>query len=362
MLLSTVAERVYWIGRYVERAEATARLVKVHTELFLDLPRAAGLQWRPLLEVTGSGSSFDRYRADRPPGLAAGEAAGGAAGDAVESEEEVVHFLLAERASPVSVLMSIDSARTNMRANRPVLPRMAWEVLNRLSHWSLASADAAVHRRTRLGWCAHVIEELQLLSGILGSTMNHDEAYAFFEMGRQLERADMTTRVLDVQAATLLDRAGPDRASPDGASLDQGSSDHDASLDNPYDDVTWMGVLCSVSADHTYRQKFGGGVAAVTALRFLLRDAQFPRSVEHCLTQVARALLELPRYEEPMAATARLQAELTDIDVDRLATDSAALHEAVDQLQQGISAVHVRLAATYFRVAPRPTVALAAQP
>ena len=348
MLLSTVAERVYWIGRYVERAEATARLVKVHTELFLDLPRAAGLQWRPLLEVTGSGSSFDRYRADRPPG----PAAGGAAVDAVESEEEVVHFLLAERASPVSVLMSIGAARTNMRANRPVLPRMAWEVLNRLSHWSLVSVDAAVHRRTRLGWCAHVIEELQLLSGILGSTMNHDEAYAFFEMGRQLERADMTTRVLDVQAATLLDRASPDH----------GSSDHDASSDNPYADVTWMGVLCSVSADHTYRQKFGGGVTAVTALRFLLRDPQFPRSVEHCLTQVARALLELPRYEEPMAATARLQAELTDIDVNRLATDSAALHEAVDQLQQGISAVHVRLAATYFRVAPRPTVALAAQP
>ncbi len=363
MLLSSVAESVYWFARYAERAEATARLVKVHTELFLDLPWAAGLRWRPLLEVTGSGASFDcsdhnsadpnstgqndtgqndtgqndtgqndteKYDTKKYGGLAR------AAGPGIE--EEVVHYLLAETTSAASVRSCIRAARNNLVANRPVLPRAAFEVVNRLHSWSSINAGRAANRVTRLNWCAHVIEQLQMLNGLLSGTMNRDEAYAFLEIGRHLERADMTTRVLDVQAAALLERA---RAG------------------DPFVDVTWMGVLRSLNAEHTHRQKLGGGVSAATALPFLLRDTQLPASVEYCLVALSRALLELPQYDAPMATAAALQRHLSELALPDMSADNATLHRELDRMQAGLATVHDGVAASYFQLPRRDASALA---
>ena len=306
MLLSRVAESVYWVGRYLERAEDTARLVKVHTELFLDLPKAAGLGWFPLLAVTGAA---DSYRARYSEA----------------TEEEVIEFLTTEPDNSGSVLTSLSRARANMRVTRSVFAGEAWHALNDFHQWAGDTSEEAVDRRTRVRWMEELVHRCQLLSGQMDGVMSHDQAYAFLEMGRFLERADMTTRVLDMQADVLL-----------GAGAQLGS----------YTDVTWMSALRCVNAHQMYRRAGGVAVSGPGALAFLLKDVQFPRSVEHCFTALARSLLELPRCQDAMAVCADLEAQLEAADVTALA--DAGLHEWVDALQEGIGDLHAVLAETYF--------------
>jgi uncharacterized alpha-E superfamily protein len=315
MLLSRVAESVYWSGRYLERAEATARMVKTHTELFVDLPKAAGLGWSPLLAITGTREAFV-------------EQVG------APSEEAVVGFLAADPDNAGSVRASVARARSNVRVSRVIFPESAWQVVNELHHFVNDTSLQAVTRRSRLSWMDSVVRQCQLLAGLLNGVMSHDEGYSFLEIGRYLERADMTTRVLQVQSEILM-------TAPDA-------------VNSPYSDVTWMGVLQSLSARQMYRRAVCGGVSGPDALRFLLRDPRFPRSVEHCLTGIARSLLEQPRCQEPMAGCADVQELLESVSVDDLAVTD--LPEYVEELQGGIAELHLRLADTYFAAGPPPLI------
>jgi uncharacterized alpha-E superfamily protein len=168
-----------------------------------------------------------------------------------------------------------------------------------------------------------------MLTGALDGTMSHDNTYSFLEIGRFLERADMTTRVLDVQAGILM-------GANDGLT--------------PYADVTWMSVLRSLSAHQMFIRTAGCGVSGPEALRFLLKDPQFPRSVERCLTEISRALLEVPRYETPMGGCAEMQGLLELARVEELASEG--LHEYADRLQVCLADLHELLTDTYFRRAP----------
>jgi len=316
MLLSRVAESVYWAARYLERAESTARLVNVHTELFLDLPKAAGVGWAPLLAVTGSAEDFFRHR------------------HAGASEEKVVGFLVASPDNPGSIVASVAQAHANLRVTQALLPGEAWGVLNQLHLWAEQTGREAADRRARLGWTARLISQCQQFTGLLEGTMSHDETYAFIQIGRGLERADMTTRILDVQAGAL-------PAQRDGSS--------------PWADLMWMGVLRSLSAHQMFRRIAGPMVSGPAALAFLLRDAQFPRSVERCLIEVSRALLELCRHEGPMAGCAEVQQVLEETDLGSLGAgkaSAAALHDYADHLQQGLGRLHELLEATYFQMEP----------
>ncbi|MDQ1515532.1 MAG: hypothetical protein QOE80_1362 [Actinomycetota bacterium] len=310
VLLSRVARSVYWAGRHLERAEATARLVHVHTKLFLDLPKAAGIGWRPLLAVAGSGEAFRH-------------------GHPEASEEHVVAFLATDAEHQGSIVGSVAQAHASLRVTQAILPSEAWEVLNQLHSWTAQTRHQAVDRRTRLGWMAYVIGQCQLLSGTLEGAMSHDDTYAFLEIGRSLERADMTTRVLDIQAGVLADQ------------LDSAT---------PYADLTWTGVLRSLSAYQMFLRTAGSAMTGPAALRFLLRDPQFPRSVERCLIVISGALLELCRHDDPMEGCTEAQRLLTEAELDTLAT--TGLHHYVDRLQQGLGALHDVLVATYFPVEP----------
>ena len=313
MLLSRVAENVYWAGRYLERAETTARLVHVHTELYLDLPLSHGVGWSPLLAVTGSAETFDEsYSA--------------------ATEENVVGFLTSDAKNPGSVITSVDAARSNLRATRNLLPPSTWEAINEMHQWVTETADDAVSRRSRMAWTDDVIKRCHLISGSMASTMCRDELYSFMDVGRHLERADMTTRVLDVQAGVLTQGAGPNLAR--------------------YADVTWMSVLRSLAADQMFRRSSLGVLSGSAALRFLLQDPTFPRSVDRCLTEIARALLELPGQGDAMAGSAEVAATLEDADPDALAT--GGLHEFVDGLQEGLGSIHDAIGAAYFEAAGAP--------
>ena len=316
MLLSRLAENLYWAGRYLERAEATARLVRVHSELFLDLPRSLNVGWAPLLAVTGTSDAFAALEEEAEPGSAA-----------PTEETRVVRFLTTSSDHRGSVLASLTAARSNLRSVRALIPRSGWEVANRLHMWAAERADQAVPRRSRLEWLEGIQRRCQTIDGLLGSTMSHDQAYKFLIVGRQIERADMTTRVLDVQATTLLE--------------------HPRARDVAYNDVVWMGVLKSVSAMQMYRRVARAGVSGPRALAFLLHDAQFPRSVQHCLTALDDALKTLPNADATLVAAATVRQSLAGADASAL-DGPAALHTLMDTLQTDLSEVHAAAHATWF--------------
>lgn len=307
MLLSRVAEHLYWAGRYLERAEATARLVRTHTELFVDLPRAAGLGWAPLLAVTGSQEAFSD-------------------GHDHATEDEVVQFLLCSTGHAGSVVSSIARARENLRVTRDLVPRRTWEVVNEIHLWLGRTAGTGANRSTRVLWTEELIRRCHTLQGSVATTMSRDDAYAMLEIGRLVERADMTTRVIDVQAGVLMGAADEALA--------------------PFIGLTWMAMLRSLGGEQMYRRTMGGDISAAAAVAFLLRDTAFPRSVEHCLIDISRWLLELPDHGAAMAASAELQRLLDAAPV--AAVDVAELHEFLDGVQLALADLHGEVDRAYF--------------
>ena len=304
MLLSRVADCLYWGARYVERAEDTARIVRSYTDVMVDLPTSVATAWTPLLAIAGSADAY----------VGAGD------------EREIVRFLVADDLNPGSIVSSITHGRNNLRATREVLPREAWQAVNDLYLYTTSNREAGVDRRSRARFLTRIIEEGQRIDGVLTAAMSRDEAYEFWRMGEALERADMTTRVLGVRASALLHG---------GAVADT-------------DAVQWMGVLRSLSALQMYQRSTRGSIDGVQVVRFLLGDARFPRSVASCLNRVGEALGRLPRADAPTEALAEARRVLEAVEPD--AEDGADLDDAMDRVQVAIARVHAALTATYLDV------------
>lgn len=313
MLLARVADGIYWIGRYAERAQCTARIVSSHANLFFDIPVNAGVGWEPLLAITGTRSHFDEARPDDEAGPA--------------SEAEVVGFLVTDSQNSSSIAFTLASARNNMRNCRQRLPHEVWEAMNRL-HLFAEAAPGVEDRAGRFRYLAHLVVETQKLTGILHGTMSRDPAYAFYMLGQNLERADMTTRVLDVHAELLAHRGGTPYST--------------------FDDVLWMYALKSLAAFQMYRRATSGTGAATGTLRFLLCDHSFPRSVAFCLDEVTHQLKSLSNGDKALDAceTARRAAH----DGASEGLEGAALHAFVDELQQRFHDIHRAISDTWLRV------------
>lgn len=309
MLLSRVADNVYWGARYMERADDTARVVRAFTEVLLDLPIGVASGWEPLLAVAGSRELFD-------------------AGHARTNESDVVRFLVADMANPGSVVSSIAHARENLRTTREVLPRDAWQTVNDLYLYTQRDGESGVDRRSRARFLGRVVSEHQRLDGVLSGAMQRDEAYELWRLGQAIERADMTTRVLGVRAAALL-------AAPPG--------------EDDYDEVQWMGVLRSLTGLQMYQRATRGPIDGSSVVRFLLFDRQFPRSVAGCLERARAALQRLPRSERTMPALDTLDARLAS--VPEFGGDGATLDAAMDDVQLGLSRLNEAVHDTFVRAA-----------
>ena len=191
-LLSRVAERIYWSARYLERAETTSRLARVYGNLLLDLPRQAGLKWDAVIQITRRRRNLPRAASEPRPRH----------GRAV---------LRRGRDNPSSVRSSLLNARESIRTTRDIVPSEAWRSVNELCMYVSEELDAVTSHRRRYGIHTRVVEGCQQISGLLHDTMSHDSGYQFFRVGRGIERADMTTRIIDV-AAAIADRPRRSRA------------------------------------------------------------------------------------------------------------------------------------------------------
>jgi uncharacterized alpha-E superfamily protein len=308
MLLSRVAENLYWAARYLERAEDTARIVREHTNMIIDLPTSVPVTWEPLLAITSTRETFDRSYGSA-------------------DEMSIVRFLVADRGNSSSILMSLEQAREDFRTCREVLPREVWQAVNDLYLYVMSHHLEGVARRSRSRFLERVIGESLRTAGFLGSTMSRDEAHEFLRLGRALERADMTTRLLDVRAGSLMTPVGDDG--------------------DQHDDVQWMSVLRSVSALQMYHRATKRPVEGPATLQFLLMDEAFPRAVTCCLADVAESLGRLPHAELSLLACAEARRMLAGAQLDEL--DGPGLHEFVDGLQIAIGVIHDRVMATYVR-------------
>jgi uncharacterized alpha-E superfamily protein len=325
-MLSRVAQNIYWMSRYLERAEDTARLINVNANLLLDLPRNTTFGWLPLIFIV---SAEDLFFEKDPHRLA--------------DENNVVTFLISDRDHPGSILSSLAAARENLRTTRDVVPQEAWEQINGLYMYA---RDHVPNRRGRFEFLRRVIHGAQQINGLLSGAMSRTDAYGFLRMGRYLERADMTTRILDVRSGNLLPRTGQTQMQTQMQTQQTQIADPQPEEQDPFESIQWMSVLKSLSAYQMYRQQVRLRVGGPDVLKFLLQNESFPRAVSFCLQQLETCVSELPGHNAPLAGISALKQRLSDAAVPELTHEG--LHEFIDELQMGFGELHSQIAATYF--------------
>jgi uncharacterized alpha-E superfamily protein len=315
-MLSRVAETLYWMSRYLERAESTARLINVNGGLMLDLPRQYRPGWSMLIAITGS---FDLFQQRN---MAA-------------TEKNVVHFMIGDDANPgdmipSSILASIRCARENARTVRDIIPREAWEQINELYIKARENLASGLSPKLRYAYLKSIILGVQQITGILSGGMSHDAGYDFMRLGRNLERADMTTRIVDVGASTI----APER---------------DETLKS-FESIRWMSVLKSLTAYQMYRRNMQAAVRRDAVLDYLLKDAALPRAFYFCLREARQCLERLPHGAAPLAILTRLMEEIESAQPENLSQE--ALSQFVDILQVRLGEIHEAIVAAYFEAGP----------
>lgn len=306
-MLSRVAENIYWMARYIERAENTARLIMVNTNLLLDLPKGLQPGWQPIIEILGTEEYFLQHYEEF-------------------NERSVLKFLIADPQSPSSILHSLRLARENARTIRDIIPREAWEQVNDLYLMAKGNATSGYSKKGRYDYLKHIVLGAQTITGLLAGTMLHDVGYDFLRMGRNLERAEMTTRIIDVRSANLLE-------------------EHEGLT--PFENIQWMSVLKSLTAYQMYRRNIQVRVRRKDVLKFLLKDKKFPRSFFHTLLEVKSCLQNLPRNEASIALLNEVGKKVLRADQAILQQDE--LHRFIDELQVGLAELNQSISQTYFQ-------------
>ena len=306
-MLARVAETLFWMSRYLERAENMARLINVNANLLLDIPKKTTLGWEPLIDITGTREHY----------LISNENF---------EERSVLRYLVSDVDSPVSIVSALKSARENARTIRDVIPREAWEQINALNYYATDQLGAGLSKRGRFSYLKEIILRNQTISGLLAGTMNQDQGYLFIRMGRNLERADMTTRIIDVRTANLITNENMEL--------------------RPFENIQWMSVLKSLTAYQMYRQSMQARVRRGDVLKFLFQSKKFPRSIYFCAQQLEQCVLQLPNFDAVLHLIHALMDMVQGADLE--AFDQNQLHEFIDQCQIEFNAIHNALVDNYF--------------
>ena len=312
-MLSRVADNLYWFSRYVRRAENTARLVGVGSQLQLDLPRSVRFAWRPMVDTVGAGETF----AALFPG----------SGDEA-SDADVVRFLLLDERNPSSLRSSVDSARELLRGIRDTLPGEVWEAINDLYLYIEANGERGVSRRYRIEFITRIADGCLKVSGLLTANVSRDIGFQFLRLGTAIEQADMTTRIIDAGASGLV--------------TPRHEEDREA-----FQNMQWMAVLRSLAAYQMYRRHMRQRVTAEHALRFLLQNNEFPRSVQFCLARAQQVLPTMPARPGVDRGLNRVVGLIRNADPASLAAKNPA--GFMDEIQVHLGTFNAALADGYFR-------------
>jgi uncharacterized alpha-E superfamily protein len=326
-MLSRVADSLYWINRYVERAENISRFVEVSEAMALDCPPGSAEPWLPLIDASGDRELFDGIHPSGGP-------------------QEVVDFLVRDDRNPNSLVHCISHARENARQIREVITTEMWEQINDI-YWRLQEDD--FWQQPPQEQLREIRQACQLFYGITDSTLSRDLSWQFSRLGRLLERADKTTRILDVKYFLLL-------PSPE-------------EVGGVLDELQWIALLRTAGAYQMFRQSRQRAIAPEAVAEFLLLDPIFPRSVRYCLERISETLRIIRNRTVPgppddlECLSGLVLARWSYTRIDELI--SSGLHEAIDRVQQDFNSLHDLIEARYFITSsstpphPEPACALA---
>jgi uncharacterized alpha-E superfamily protein len=315
-MLSRVADSLYWMSRYIERAENNARLADVNLQLLLDLanqPQAdTQQQWNPIISSLEENELFGSLY-DTLDGKAA------------------IDFVSLEKKNPNSIYLCLSLARENARTTREQISSEMWEQINRLFLFVESESGKKLLRSSAPEFFKRIITSSHLFQGVTDATMTHGEAWDFIRIGRLLERADCTSRILDVKYHILL---------PSGEKVG-----------GNIDTIQWMAVLKSCSALEAYRKIYVGQVAPWKVAEFITTHSAFPRSIRFSVDCFDAALHHISGSSESKYANEaeRLSGRLrSDLDYVTIADIfNFGLHEYLEQIQERLVEINDALHSTY---------------
>jgi len=300
----------------MERADNVARFIDVNLQLMLDLPSGSPEQWHPLVSISGGDTAFS----SRYP---------------MANRDNVIKFLTFDEDNPSSIVSCLRAARENARTIRESISPEMWEQVNTFYLMVNAAAANDRLRTSSSSFFSEVKKASQLFHGITDATMLHGEVWHFYSLGRLLERADKTSRLLDVKYFMLLPSV--------------------ADVGTPLDDIQWAAVLRSASALEMYRKRHGH-IAPEQIINFLVLDHEFPRSIHYCLTTANDSLHAISGTPVGMYRNTaeqrlgQLRAELAYTDTQQIV--ERGLHEFLDGFQTKLNLVDQCIFDTFFALRP----------
>ena len=316
-MLSRVAHSLYWMARYIERAENVARIVDVNLQLLLDIrhldEKGLAAYWLPIVQATGDEAEFFKQHPHA-------------------TGHTVTEFLVFSMENPNSIVSSICSARENARMVRDQITLELWEELNRL-YWFVKTPTARqVWKDSSSDFFQQIKAGSLHIIGLTDATLLHNEGWWFAQVGKFLERADKTSRILDLRYQSLPEKGAP-------------------KLINQTDALEWSAILRSCSAWDAYKSIHGAEVHPRLVADFLLLSEDFPRSVEFCVMELNRALRHISGVAEGKFTNdaeklaGRLVAELQFGTIDEIF--DAGLHDYIDLLQLKLNNIGAAMFNTY---------------
>lgn len=315
-MLSRVADACFWLSRYIERAEANSRVLDVNIQLILDFEDQNGgtakQHWEPILATLEDQELFD-------------EVHDGISGDAV------MDFVTFEKKYSHSILSCVSHARENARMVREQISSEMWEQINRLYLYMHSGAARAAFIESPIDFYRSLVDNLHSFQGITDATMTHGEGWHFLQAGKFLERADSTSRVLDIKYHILL---------PSGERVG-----------GTVDSTQWMAVLRSCSALEAFLKISHGQITSWQVAEFLILHDQFPRSLRFCADRLNQALHSISGCERAHFSNEaeRLSGMLcSSLDYTPIKTILAeGLHQYLDRTQLNLTEISNALVKTY---------------
>ena len=307
-MLSRVAERIYWLARYIERIENTARLTQVHSQLMFDMPKSVKMSWYTLIEITSNEEFFEEHYETK-------------------TEKNCCWAILGDRDNSASLISSLWWARENVRTTRDSLPREAWIYINELYLLVKEKEEDFNIRRKRNELLEQIIRSCQAISGMLDGTMSLNKTFQFLQLGTAIERADMTSRILDVGAFFV-------------------AQEMEEQEIKQFESVLWVNILKSVSAYFMYRQAVQMDINGKSVIRFLVNDPLLFRSIKHCVGMMQTQVSTLPKSTHVTTAINGLQNLINQSIPFELG--SPVLHDYLDEIQMHLSALHKEFYNTWF--------------
>ena len=308
-MLSRVAERTYWAARYLERIENTVRLIGVYDKLMFDLPKNVGIGWYNLITINSAEEAFnERYK--------------------IHDERNVVKFLLGDDTNPSSVTASLKFARENLRTSRDVVPAESWEMINELHLFVVENLQKGVNRSQRFNFLDGVIKSCQQIQGLMVGTMPRDVVWYFMKLGRNIERADMTTRLVDAGV-----RAQIHVWDDEGAINSQ--------------QIVWGNILRALGADQSYRRTIRASVNSKQVVRYVIVDTAFPRTITYCLSAMSESLACLPHHTSVLNDVTQIQKGLlTKVNYSDL---GEPMKDYLNDMQLAIASIHTSISENWFK-------------